>query len=204
VVEELATRVIAGLGNPGSDYATTRHNVGFRIVDLLARRHALPEWRRRGNRLQITGTIAGRGVILVKPLTYMNRSGIALTALQREAPYQLDELLVCYDDYWLPIGRIRIRARGSHGGHNGMRSVIERLGSEEIPRLRLGVASVDAEGRMIEPADSTEFVLDEFRRSERLVIDEAIERAADAVECVLAEDLITAMNRFNPGGGATL
>ena len=194
---ELITRVIAGLGNPGPDYATTRHNVGFRIVEILARRHRLPEWRRRGNRLQTAGTVAGRQVIVIKALTYMNRSGEALTALGREEAYELGELLVCYDDFWLPLGRIRIRPGGTHGGHNGMRSVIRRLGSEEIPRLRLGVAQVDAEGRLIEPADTTDFVLEEFDRDESPVIEEAIERAADAVECVLADGLMTAMNRFN-------
>lgn len=148
--------------------------------------------------------MAGRGIILVKPLTYMNRSGDALTALMREEPYELDELLVCYDDFWLPLARIRVRSRGSHGGHNGMRSVIARLGSEEIPRLRLGVAQIDAEGRVIEPGDTTEFVLEEFDRAEKPVMEDAVERAADAVECVLTDDLATAMNRFNPTGGDTL
>lgn len=167
----------------------------------MARRHGLPEWRRRGNRHQTAGTVAGQPVVLLKPLTYMNRSGEALAALGREEPFELDELLVCYDDFWLPLGRLRIRARGSHGGHNGMRSIIARMGSEEFPRLRAGVAPVDSEGRVIEPADSVAFVLEPFRRSERPVVEEVIERAADAIECALSEDLSTAMNRFNSTGG---
>lgn len=139
-------------------------------------------------------------MILVKPLTYMNRSGDALATVRREEPFELDELLVCYDDFWLPLGRLRLRPRGSHGGHKGMRSVVARF-SEEFPRLRVGIAPIDAEGRMIEPADATEFVLEDFQRSERLVIEEAIERAADAVERTVTDDLTTAMNQFNAIGG---
>lgn len=164
--------------------------MGFRIVDRLAVRHRLPKWRRLGGRYETAGAIRGRPVLLVKPLTYMNRSGQALAALAREEPFEPAELLVCYDDFALPLGRIRIRPGGSHGGHNGMRSIVDRLGTSEIARLRVGVGASGP--------DASEHVLTPFRRSERPVIDEAEERAADAVECALADDLIAAMNRYNP------
>ena len=157
----------------------------------------MPAWRRHGNRLETSGVVAGREVVLIKPLTYMNRSGEALVARLREEPFELDELLVCFDDIALPLGRLRLRPRGSDGGHNGMRSIIGRLGSEEFPRLRVGIVPVDEEGHAVHLENSVDFVLGTFRRSERPVIDEAIERAADAIECVLAEGLTSAMNRFN-------
>jgi PTH1 family peptidyl-tRNA hydrolase len=167
------------------------------VVDLLARRHGLAAWRRHGNRLETSGSVAGKPVVLLKPLTYMNRSGEALAARLREEPIELDELLVCFDDIALPLGRLRLRPWGSDGGHNGMRSIIARLGSEEFPRLRVGIAPPDEEGRAARVEDNVDFVLAPFRRSERPVIGEAIERAADAIECALAEDLASAMNRFN-------
>lgn len=193
--------MIAGLGNPGSEYAATRHNVGFRIVDRVAERQRLPGWRRRGNRLETAGSVAGREVSLVKPLTYMNHSGDALATLRREEPFDPEELLVCYDDLALPLAQLRLRPRGSHGGHKGMRSVIARLGTQEFPRLRVGIAPLDADGRALQVEDGTEFVLERFRRSERGAMEEAIDRAAEAVEVVIAEDLTTAMNRFNRIGG---
>jgi peptidyl-tRNA hydrolase, PTH1 family len=186
-----------GLGNPGPEYAATRHNVGFEIVDRLARRHGLPGWRRHGNRLEAAGPVAGAAVVLLKPLTYMNRSGEAVAARLREESFGPEELLVCYDDVALPLGKLRLRPSGSDGGHNGMRSLIARLGSEAFPRLRVGIAPVDADGRAVQVDDGADFVLSNFRRSEQPIIAEAIERAADAVECALAEGLTIAMNRFN-------
>lgn len=131
--------------------------------------------------------------MLVKPGTFMNRSGTALAALAAETPFTPDELLVCYDDLALPLGRLRIRPAGSHGGHNGMRSIISRLGSEAFPRLRVGIAP-DAE--VVE--DGSSFVLDVFRRRERPTIDEAVVRAAEAAECAVVDGVLAAMNRFNP------
>ncbi|CAN5118058.1 aminoacyl-tRNA hydrolase [soil metagenome] len=167
--------------------------MGFRILDVLAARHALPDWKRRGTRLETSGGVAGQAALLVKPLTFMNRSGQALVELRRVEPFGPDELLLCYDDFALPLGRIRIRPSGSHGGHNGMESVIERLGSSSFARLRVGIApksgGID---------DNTDFVLSPFRRNERAVIDEAVERAVDAAECVVSEGLLAAMNCYNP------
>lgn len=137
--------------------------------------------------------MAGSGVLLVKPLTYMNRSGDALAALRAEAPFEPEELLICYDELALPLGRIRIRPRGSDAGHNGMWSIIDRLDTEEIPRVRVGIAPEKGTTR-----NASAFVLRRFRRRERAIAEESVERAADAIECVLTDDLMTAMNRFNP------
>jgi PTH1 family peptidyl-tRNA hydrolase len=129
----------------------------------------------------------------MKPMTWMNRSGIAVAGLRGSLECGPDEILVCYDELALPLGRIRLRPGGSHGGHNGMRSIIDRLGTSEFPRLRVGIGpetgTVD---------DGSDFVLSPFTRSERPLAEEAAVRAADAVECAVTEDLLTAMNRFNP------
>jgi PTH1 family peptidyl-tRNA hydrolase len=126
-------------------------------------------------------------------MTWMNRSGAAVRALCESLECDPAEILVCYDELALPLGRIRIRSNGSHGGHNGMRSIIERLGTTEFPRLRVGIApqrgAVD---------DGSEFVLSPFRRGERKIVEEALDRAADAVECAVNDGLLAAMNRFNP------
>lgn len=193
----MSTRLIVGLGNPGPEYAATRHNVGFRVVDRLAERHHLPGWKRRGNRLETAGAVAGRDVTLLKPLTYMNRSGEALAARARAEPLEPRELLVVFDELALPLGRIRLRPSGSDGGHNGMRSLIARLGTGDFPRLRVGIAPVDADGGAMQVEDGADYVLAPFRRNERSAIEDAIDRAADAIECVLAESLSGAMNRFN-------
>ena len=129
----------------------------------------------------------------MKPLTWMNASGRALAALAREEPFEPEELLVCYDEIQLPLGRLRIRASGSHGGHNGMRSVLEALGTEHVPRLRVGI--FPESGGV---GDATEFVLRPFRRREEPIIEEAIVRAADAARCAIVEGLLAAMNRYNP------
>ncbi|MGH7588038.1 MAG: aminoacyl-tRNA hydrolase [Gemmatimonadota bacterium] len=188
----MAIRIVAGLGNPGPEYEATRHNVGFRVLDRLATEHGMA-WKRRGDRLQAVGEIESRPGTLVKPLTWMNASGRALAALAREEPFEPEELLVCYDELQLPMGRLRLRASGTHGGHNGMLSVLEALGTESVPRLRIGVFPESGGVR-----DATAFVLRPFRRREEPIIEEAIARAADAVKCAIGEDLLTAMNRYNP------
>lgn len=137
--------------------------------------------------------VGEREVALVKPMTWMNRSGIAVAGLRDDLACEPDEILVCYDELALPLGRIRLRPRGSHGGHNGMRSIIERLGTTEFPRLRVGIAP---ESGVVE--DGSDFVLSPFTRAERPIAEEAVVRAADAVHCAVTEDLLTAMNRFNP------
>ena len=155
-------------------------------------------WTRRGGRLETRIGIDGVEALLVQPRTFMNRSGSPLAELAREreaggAPFDPGELLVCYDEIDLPLGRIRLRPSGSHAGHNGVRSIIERLGTSGFPRLRVGVAPTSGGIR-----DAAEFVLRPFRAHERDEADLAEERAADAVELALTEGLHAAMNRYNP------
>lgn len=162
-------------------------------MDRFADESGSPAWKRRGDRLETSVTIDGRPVTLVRPLTWMNASGRALAALALEEPFEPEELLVCYDELQLPLGRLRIREGGSHGGHNGMRSVLEALGTELVPRLRVGV--FPESGGV---GDATEFVLRPFRRREEPVMEEAVVRAADAVRCAVTAGLLAAMNRYNP------
>lgn len=182
--------LVLGLGNPGARYARTRHNVGWRVLErLVGRWGARPAaghdtWRAwRAER-------AGRPVDLVAPLTYMNASGDALAAWRERHGLDPAELLVVVDDVYLPVGTLRLRAAGSSGGHRGLES-LEAVAGREFARLRVGV------GAAAEAAGLREHVLDEFDEDERAVVDEAIERAADAVECWLDEGALAAMNRFN-------
>lgn len=185
--------VVVGLGNPGTEYATTRHNVGFRVLDTLSGRWKRPFRGGKGEYLIAPGDIAGHEVALVKPLTYMNNSGEAVADVLERLETAQASLLVVLDDFALPLGALRLRPRGSDGGHNGLYSVIVSLGTEEIPRLRCGIGRSDqASGR-----DMADFVLSPFEKNERETADEMILRAADAVtECVIG-GLASAMNRFN-------
>lgn len=192
--------VICGLGNPGDRFRFTRHNVGFRVVDLLADRWALTgQGRVRDGAAVLEARLPapiGR-VLLVKPMRYMNMSGGPLRAALRQADVDIaSELLVVYDDADLELGRVRLRADGSAGGHNGMRDIIAALGTNAIPRLRIGVGR---SGRGLRG-----HVLATFGGDEREVADEMIQVGADAAETWLRDGLETAMNRFNgaePGGG---
>ena len=180
--------LVVGLGNPGRRYRGTRHNVGWEVVDRLARRFGI-QLEEEAEALVGRGTIAGCPVLLAKPQTYMNESGRAVRALVRRYGLAPQDLLIVYDDVDLPVGAIRIRPRGSAGGHHGMASVIEALGTQEIPRVRIGI------GRP--PGDTAEYVLSRFSPEERPVVEEAVERAADAVETILREGIEVAMGRFN-------
>jgi PTH1 family peptidyl-tRNA hydrolase len=186
-------RLIVGLGNPGPRYARTRHNVGFRVLDAVAARAgALLASRRFGGRFG-EGALAGEPIALLAPETYMNRSGEAvseaLAALAVADPAR--ELLVVFDDADLPLGRLRLRARGSSGGHNGLADVLAKLGSEAVPRLRFGI------GRPSVPQGTVDFVLEAFAPAEEELLAQAVPRAADAVECFVCDGIGAAMNRFN-------
>jgi PTH1 family peptidyl-tRNA hydrolase len=187
-----AEYLIVGLGNPGEAYARTRHNVGFRCLGLLARRHGLALRRKKARARVAVGAIGGRSVVLARPYTYMNRSGGAVAGLRRWLGLPPERVLVLYDDLDLPLGAVRLRGRGGTAGHKGMRSIAQALGTEEFPRLRLGI------GR---PADASvdpiDYVLEDFSRAEEAVLAPALEHAADAVECLLEEGLEAAMNRYN-------
>ncbi len=185
--------VLVGLGNPGVKYAMTRHNVGFWVIDELAARYGCPLEKVKFQAYYATGHVAGSRAVLAKPLTYMNRSGIAVGELVRYYAAPLEKLLVIYDDLDLPIGRLRLRPGGSSGGHRGMASILSRLGTTEIPRLRLGIGrqAPAGEGRVVE------HVLSRFSPEEEAAAHQAVVLAADAVEVFLLRGLEEAMNRFN-------
>lgn len=182
--------LIVGLGNPGKEYADTRHNVGFRTVEELARRARLTWEKPRLKAAQARGTIAGQDVVLAKPQTYMNLSGVSVVQLVRWYKVPLDRLLIVHDDLDLPFGHLRMRAEGSAGGQNGMDSIIEQLRTKAIPRLKIGI------GRP-RWGDASGYVLTRFTKEQNAELPDLIATAADAVELWLAEGIIPAMNRFN-------
>ena len=184
-------KLVVGLGNPGARYAGTRHNVGFDVLDLLAERHRL-EWTAapRGIEALSAKWRAADGVI-AKPLTFMNLGGPAIVGLLQFFKIEVADLFVVVDDINLELGRLRARAGGSAGGHNGLKSVIDALGTTEFARLRIGVGRGDAR------RDLADHVLARFEPSERAAVTEAVGRAADAVEVFSAEGVAPVMNRFN-------
>lgn len=194
-------KLIVGLGNPGREYRETRHNVGFMVVDEIARRHRL-EWAMAPSQVPDAfvvkkyaapaGGMDAAPLLLAKPLTFMNRSGDAVGGLARYYDIDAGDLLIVYDDVDLPFGRLRARARGSAGTHNGMRSVVERLGTLEFPRLRLGV------GRGDRRRDLADHVLSKFEADERAGLESFINRAADAAEMFAVEGIAKVMNAYNP------
>ena len=186
-----AGKIIVGLGNPGRRYVQTRHNVGFWCVERLALDHSISFSRRHRLSLLGDGEIAGRTVALARPRTFVNRSGEAVSYLVGRYGLKPADLLVVCDDMELPSGRLRLRPGGSAAGHNGIRSIIETLGTQEFPRLRIGI------GRPPPGLDPVEYVLGTMSKEERVVVTEAVERAARAVEYLLVEGIDVAMNRFN-------
>ena len=192
-------KLIVGLGNPGREYRDTRHNVGFMVVDEIARRHGI-DWASGPS--QIVETLVGKRfgaepLMLAKPLTYMNNSGESVAGLARYFDVSQDDLLVVVDEAALPFGKLRARARGSAGGHNGLKSIIERLGTNEFSRLRLGVGRGD--GRR----DLADHVLARFERGEQADLEALIARAADAAEMFAAEGISKVMNVYNPDAPAS-
>lgn len=182
-------KLIVGVGNPGGKYAGTRHNVGFEVVDLLAHRHRL-SWE-SAPATALMAKWRGENALLVKPLTFMNLSGHAIGELLRYFKIEVADLLVIVDEVQLELGRLRARPGGSAGGHNGLKSVIEQLGTDQFSRLRIGV------GRGDNRRDLADHVLATFERDERAVITDAIQRAADAAELFVREGIGLVMNRFN-------
>ena len=184
-------KAIVGLGNPGTEYSGTRHNVGFDVVDELARRWkaTLTKWKSVADR----AVVRDHDVVLVKPRTYMNDSGRAVSALMTFLKILPQDVLVVVDDVHLRLGKLRIRRSGSAGGHNGLKSIIQHVG-QDFPRLRIGV------DRGHPDWDLSDRVLSRFPTGERPVVDVAVKRAADAAETFLSEGLQAAMNRFNVTG----
>jgi PTH1 family peptidyl-tRNA hydrolase len=185
--------LIAGLGNPGPQHAANRHSVGFRCIERLAALHDLTFDRRQKQALVAAGTVCERRVILAKPQTFMNESGRAVVPLARFYKVQAERLLVVYDDLDLPQGTMRLRPEGGSGGHKGMRSIIEHLGAQGFPRLRIGIGRPP--GRM----DPAAYVLQDFSAEEIPLLEETLERATAAIEVWLREGVETAMSRYNRG-----
>lgn len=185
--------LIVGLGNPGSRYAANRHNVGFRCLDRLAGAHDLAIDKRQKRARVALGTIHGRRVILAQPQTFMNESGRAVAPLARFYQVEMERLLVVYDDLDLPLGTVRLRPEGGTGGHKGMRSIAEHLGSQSFSRLRLGIGRPP--GRM----DPAAYVLQDFSVEDQPLVEDMLERAVTAVETWLREGIEAAMSRHNRG-----
>lgn len=185
------TRLIIGLGNPGAQYAHTRHNVGFWTVDALAHRHSIELKTRRHYSKIGVGVICEVPIVLAKPQTFMNLSGEAAHALLHAYHLQPEQMLVIFDDIWLEPGVVRVRAKGSAGGHNGMKSIIHALGTEAFPRIRIGI------GQPLEDMDLADYVLSPPSPDEQELLLDAVQRAADACEAWLTEPIEQVMNRFN-------
>lgn len=191
--------LIVGLGNPGKKYEDTRHNAGFKAVEIFRKRHAadFPDWRTdkklRGR--QTHGSLGGKKIILLQPQTFMNESGGCLAAAAGFWKVEPDDIIVVYDDLDLPVGKIRVRPGGSAGGHNGLRSIIDRLGTEDLARVRIGIAG---ERRRSVPAE--DYVLKRFEPNESELIGTGLHKAADALESILEVGLEAAMNDANADG----
>ena len=183
--------IVVGLGNPGPEYARTRHNAGFRCVDLLASRHGVTLSRRHRSSVVGEVEIEGRRVVLARPRTFVNRSGAAVSYLLTRYAASPRGLLVVYDEMELPLGRVRLRPRGGAGGHNGLKSVLGAVGSGEVPRLRVGI------GRPPPGVDPVEYVLGEPSGEEEAALSGAVELSVEIVRAVLADGIDAAMNRYN-------
>ena len=190
-------KLIVGLGNPGIEYQFTPHNAGFLAVDRIAEDCGVVLSNRRGRALTARARLAGQDVLLVKPETYMNLSGLSVAALIQEFEISPEDIVVLYYELALPLGTIRIRERGSANGHNGVKSISGVLGTEEWLRIRIGVGKPAlADGREVK-AGGKDYLLSPFRKQELAVLDEVLDRARGAVEMVLTEGVGAAMNRFN-------
>ena len=186
--------VVVGLGNPGKNYANTRHNVGFDTLDLLAHRNNIKINKIKFKSVYGEGSIGGEKVLLLKPQTYMNNSGIAILELYNFYKLSIKNIIVVVDDIDIEFGTIRVKGKGSAGSHNGLKSIIYHLQSEDFPRVKIGI------GEKREGQDLANFVLSKFTKDERVDIDAAIEKAALAVETIVNYDINKAMNEFNSRG----
>ena len=180
-------RLVAGLGNPGAEYAQTRHNIGFMVLDFLAHEAGLT-WEKSSKWDAATAKLGD--AFLMKPSSYMNRSGYPIHSVAQFYKVPPEQVLIVLDDFSLTLGRLRIRQSGGPGGHNGLESVIVQFGTEDIPRLRIGIGPAPSEG-------SSDYVLSNFFGEEKPLVRSAIERAAEAVKCASDKGVVSAMNTFN-------
>lgn len=183
--------LIVGLGNPGLKYRRTRHNIGFRLIDSLAKELGISVRQKQCSALIGHGELFGEKVVLAKPQTYMNLSGVSVKCLIEHYGVEPSQVLVVYDDMDLSVGRIRIRAKGSHGGHKGMKSVIEQLRTSCLPRLRIGIGRSDLDELVVD------YVLGTFSKEEELEISQVLVKACEAVQVIIKEGLESAMNKYN-------
>lgn len=184
--------LVVGLGNPGPKYEWTRHNMGFLVIDQLAYRADIPVQKLKFQALTNTALIGGQSVLLMKPTTYMNLSGQAVGQAARFYKIPPERVLVISDDVALPQGKLRIRRSGSAGGHNGLKDIIAHLGSDQFPRVKVGVG-----GKPHPDSDMADWVLSTFTGADRKAMEEAIDRAADAVTCLLEQGVDKAMAKYN-------
>lgn len=189
--KEVTMYLIAGLGNPGTDYAATRHNIGFDMITYLSDRYNIPLRSRENKAIVGKGMIGGQKVMLAQPQTFMNLSGESVRALLDYYKLDIDELIIIYDDISLPVGQIRVRPKGSAGGHNGIKNIIQHLRTEEFARIKIGV------GAKPEGGDLVKHVLGRFSREEDGMIRDVFALAEEAVLAILNEDVASAMNRVN-------
>lgn len=184
-------KVVIGLGNPGCEFQNTRHNVGFMVIDRLAGNLKIDSFEQKWNGSVASRLLKGEEICLVKPMTYMNLSGKCVKSVIDSTSVNFHDILVVLDDTELPLGTLRIRARGSSGGHNGLQSIIDECGTEDIPRLRIGI------GRPPENVELAEYVLQPFRIEERDLLERIIDKAVDGILCWIFEGIENAMNKFN-------
>lgn len=184
-------KLVVGLGNPGDDYARTRHNIGFMVADSFAEKSHIVLNQTKFKALIGKGEIGGEEVIVAKPQTYMNRSGESVSSLLSFFKLNPSDCIVVCDDLDLPPGKVRVRAKGGHGGHNGLRSIIDLIGNQEFVRVRVGI------GRPEGASYVSGYVLTPFSKDEKQVIEDAIESATMAVETIIAKGVEAAMNKFN-------
>jgi len=191
-------RLVVGLGNPGREYGETRHNVGYRVVEKLAA-DAGAQWQRAAKfEAEIAEAhLAGRKIVLAKPMTFMNLSGRTCGALVNWHKFEPDQMLVVTDDADLDVGRLRLRLKGSSGGHNGLKSIGELVGTEQFPRVRIGIGRPMRRSEGAPENALVDFVLSRFRKEELAAVDEAVARAAEAVACAIERGMAAAMNEFN-------
>jgi len=190
-MSDSTVHVVAGLGNPGDKYRGTRHNVGFFVIDALSSEYAIPVDRKKFDASYGRGSVRGTEVILVKPQSYMNRSGIPIYRLIEYFGIAHRNMLVIHDDIDLVYGRIKIKVKGGHGGHNGVRSIIDTLGDDNFTRLRVGI------GRSENESNVTGHVLGRFRSDENKLLEQIVARSRDAAVTILCEGTREGMNRFN-------
>jgi peptidyl-tRNA hydrolase, PTH1 family len=190
-------KLIIGLGNPGREYSHNRHNIGFLCINQLAREHSIQVKKNKCQSQVGSGRIGDEEVLLVKPKTYMNRSGDAVSKLLKEYRAKPQDIIVICDDLNLPLGKLRIRENGSAGGHNGLKSIIASIGSEDFPRMRIGIGQPSTEQKSHRDDAVIDHVLGDFMPDEQAAIKMAITRTAEAVECILSEGITSAMNKFN-------